>query len=271
MSVTESPLTPRVTTVNTRRLPGARAILALMLREMTTAYGRSPGGYVWAIASPVAMVLILTAVFTIIMRSPPLGTSFPFFYATGYLPFVLFLTMTYAVAGSIRYSRQLLKFPAVTWVDAIAARSLLALLTSSVIFLIVLPSVMVVFSVSTVFDPKLMLLAWVMIAVLGLGIGAMNCYIVGTFPAWESAWQILTRPLFFVSGIIFLPENMPPWVGEIILWNPVSHGVLMMRRGTFPTYAGDYISVVYPLAVGGFLLLLGLILIRRNYQAILNG
>ena len=31
-----------------RRFRSARAVVALMLREMATTYGRSPGGYVWA-------------------------------------------------------------------------------------------------------------------------------------------------------------------------------------------------------------------------------
>ncbi|MDJ0823602.1 MAG: sugar ABC transporter permease, partial [Paracoccaceae bacterium] len=35
-----------------RRFATARAVMALMLREMSTSFGRSPGGYLWAILEP---------------------------------------------------------------------------------------------------------------------------------------------------------------------------------------------------------------------------
>ncbi|MCC5956800.1 MAG: hypothetical protein JJU07_11910, partial [Natronohydrobacter sp.] len=36
-----------------------RSISALMLREMATRYGRTPGGYLWAVVEPLGMILIL--------------------------------------------------------------------------------------------------------------------------------------------------------------------------------------------------------------------
>ena len=69
---------------------GGRAIGALVLREMATTFGRSPGGWLWAVAEPVAVIALLSFAFSLAFRSPSLGTSFPLFYATGYLPFLLF-------------------------------------------------------------------------------------------------------------------------------------------------------------------------------------
>ena len=67
-----------------------RSVLALMLREMSTTYGRSPGGYIWAFAEPIGGILVMTLVFSLIARSPALGTNFPLFFATGMLPFLLY-------------------------------------------------------------------------------------------------------------------------------------------------------------------------------------
>ena len=47
-----------------------RVILALMLREMTTRYGKSTGGYIWAFAEPLGMIAILSAVFSMAIRTP---------------------------------------------------------------------------------------------------------------------------------------------------------------------------------------------------------
>ena len=74
-----------------------RTIVALVLREMTTSYGRSPGGYLWAVVQPVGMIVMLSVAFSLLLRSPSLGTSFILFYSTGILP----LRVYQEVAGSV--------------------------------------------------------------------------------------------------------------------------------------------------------------------------
>ena len=44
-----------------RRFASLRAIGALILREMATTYGRSPGGYAWALIEPVVGTAVLTS------------------------------------------------------------------------------------------------------------------------------------------------------------------------------------------------------------------
>jgi capsular polysaccharide transport system permease protein len=49
---------PKIRPTFRLRLPCAmRTIVALIMREMATSYGRSPGGYIWAIAEPVAGIV----------------------------------------------------------------------------------------------------------------------------------------------------------------------------------------------------------------------
>ena len=60
-----------------------------MLREMSTTYGRSLGGYAWAILS-VFWHCFLTLVFSLILRTPPWELSFEIFYITSLLPFIIY-------------------------------------------------------------------------------------------------------------------------------------------------------------------------------------
>lgn len=51
-----------------RRAPSAVqaslcAVAALVLREMSTRYARTPGGYLWAIPEPLGLIVILGLVF----------------------------------------------------------------------------------------------------------------------------------------------------------------------------------------------------------------
>ena len=84
-SVPEPPLAPaaRARAVRFQRL---RVLFALMVREMGTTFGRSWGGYFWAIAEPLGGILLLSLAFGLALRTPPLGSSFMLFYATGYIP-----------------------------------------------------------------------------------------------------------------------------------------------------------------------------------------
>ena len=53
-----------------RRSSTPRTLVALVMREMSTTYGRSALGYLWAILEPVAGIMLLTAIFSLAFRAP---------------------------------------------------------------------------------------------------------------------------------------------------------------------------------------------------------
>lgn len=252
-------------------MPTLRTILALMLREMSTSYGRSPGGYLWALLEPIGSITLLSLGFSLVMRSPPLGTNFVLFYATGFLPFSMFLEVSGATARAINYSRPLLHYPAVTWMDAVLARFLLNTLTAMMVGYLVLLGVTLLFETGAVIEIGPILVAVAMAALLGLGVGAMNCVLNGLFSAWPMIWSIFTRPLFLVSGVIILIEGLPAWVRDILWYNPLVHVVGEMRRGFYPMYAADYVSLPYVFGLALGLIALGFILLGRFHMTILSG
>ena len=71
-----------------------RVVAALMLREMDTRFGRAAGGYLWAIAQPLGAILLLAVAFSLMLRTPPMGTSFMLFYATGIVPFNMYRSIS---------------------------------------------------------------------------------------------------------------------------------------------------------------------------------
>ena len=112
-----------------RSFASFRAIGALILREMATTHGRSPGGYLWAVLEPVAGIALLTLIFSLAFRTPALGSNFALFYATGLVPLTFFTVITGRVGSAVNYSRPLLVYSTVTFLDAILARFLLNGLT----------------------------------------------------------------------------------------------------------------------------------------------
>ncbi|MFP4328592.1 MAG: ABC transporter permease [Paracoccaceae bacterium] len=253
-----------------RSLPTSRTVLALILREMASRYGRSPGGYVWAVLEPLGMILILAFAFSLVLRTPSLGTSFILFYATGYLPFNLYQNVSLMVARAIMFSKPLLFYPSVTWVDAILARFLLNTLTSVMVTYILLTSILIVIDTRVVLDLVPVVEAMALAALLGLGVGVLNCLLMGLFPVWETVWSIFTRPLFLASGIFYLYEDMPQLAQDILWYNPLLHVLGIMRTGFYPMYAPQYVSPVFVLMVALGTLTMGLLLLRRYHKDILN-
>jgi capsular polysaccharide transport system permease protein len=254
-----------------RRFRTSRTILALLLREMETTHGRARFGYLWAVGEPVAGILLLTLIFSIAFTAPPVGTSFAYFYASGFLPFMAYLEISQRVSQAIRFSRPLLFYPGVTFLDALAARFLLAATTQLVVFAVVLSLVVGLFSVDVILRWEALGLGLAMAAALGLGVGALNCLLGEIFPSWERVWAILTRPMFLLSTIVFQFETVPePWRGWL-WWNPLVHVVGQVRIGLFATYDGAYVSPGYVLGLAALALAAGLLFLGRYHRDIVNG
>lgn len=255
---------------NTSRSSPIRNILALMLREMSTRYGRTPGGYIWSILEPFAAILFLSIGFSLLLRSPSLGTSFLLFYASGYVVFNMYLTLSGPISQAINFSKPLLKFPAVNWFHALAARFILNSLTGILISVLLFTFILNIVENRTVLDLGPIIEAFALVMILGLGVGTLNCALIGLFPVWGVVWNIVTRPLFLASGIIYIYEDLPSLAQDILWYNPLIHITGLARVGFYSTYSPTYINVTYVALVSLVLLALGLLLTGRHNREILN-
>lgn len=244
--------------------------MALMLREMSTTYGRTTGGYIWAVAEPLGGILLLTLIFSVGFRSPPIGTNFAIFYATGVVPFMFYNEISGKMSQSMQFSIQLLAYPAVTFVDALVARFLTNVITQLLVAYLVFAGIL--FFVDTRTDPQIpqIALSLAMAGALAAGIGTLNCYMFSVYPVWQKVWSIINRPMFIISCVIFPFETVPqPW-RDYLWWNPLVHVVGEMRRGFYPSYVGDYVSPLYVFGFSLIVLTIGLALLARDHREIIN-
>lgn len=252
-----------------RRFATGRAVLALMLREMATTYGRSPGGYLWAVLEPVAGIAILTLIFSMGFNAPSLGTNFPIFYATGILPFMMFHAVCNRVSTSLLFSKALLAYPSVTYLDALLARFVVNTVTQAMVGYLVFGGILVLYETRTLPQLGLIAQSFALTAALALGIGTLNAYLIARFAVWQVIWSILTRPLFLISGIFFLFHAIPQPAQDFVWFNPLIHVVGLMRAGFYPTYDAGYVSPGYVMAVAMIAFAAGLLLLRRSHRDLL--
>ncbi|MTH79698.1 ABC transporter permease [Paracoccus aestuariivivens] len=248
------------------RFPAFRALGALIFREMATSYGRSPGGFVWTVLEPVGGIALLTVIFSMAVRVPPMGSSFALFYATGLLPFLMFLDVSRKIAQSLSFSKQLLFYPGVTFVDAIMARFVLCCVVHALVFVIVLSGIIAYDRVDLILDLPRVVLAFLMAAGLGLGVGCMNCFLMRRFPLWSNIWAIATRPLFLVSCIFMPFDSVPQGFRDVLWFNPIIHIVGMNRSAFYSTYRADYVEPVYVALVAAILFASGLALLFKWHR-----
>ena len=253
-----------------RRFATPRAVMALILREMATTYGRSPGGYLWAVLEPVAGIALLSLIFSNAFASPPLGINFAIFYATGMLPFLMFTDISNKMATALMFSKQLLAYPSVTFIDALAARFILNLLTQLMVGYLLFSGIMLSMETRVLPNYAVIVQAYMLTAALALGIGTLNAFLFTRFRVWQRVWGVLMRPMFIISGIFILPESIPEPYGSWLLNNPLVHVIGIMRRGFYSSYEAPYASPLYVLAVSGITLVLGLVFLRRYHLDLIN-
>ncbi len=248
----------------------SRTVSALMVREMSTTYGRTAFGYLWAILEPAAGILLLTLVFSLALRAPGLGTNFPLYYASGLLPFLAFFDLSSKISGALRFSKPLLTLPAVTYIDAIIARLLLNSLTQLMVISVVVTLIIMLYQLDVHIDFAACAFSLGMAIFLGLSVGTMNSFLFLTFPFWERMWNVVTRPMFFMSCVFFLFESVPLPFRDYLWYNPLVHIVGQFRKGIFVTYSPDYVSPKYVLGISLCLLAGGLLLLKRHHLTLLD-
>ncbi len=243
------------------RWRGARVVGALLLREMSTTYGRTPGGYLWAILQPVAMIAILTVAFSFLLRSPSLGTSFVLFYTTGMLPLRMFQEVAGTVGSAVQFNLAMMAYPRVTFVDVLVARATLSILTQIMVSAIILTAALTIEDMRLILDFRAILIAYWLAIFLGLGIGTLNSYLTFALPVWKTIWSILTRPLILVSAVIYIYEDLPRTAQDILWFNPLVHITGLMRTGVYSSYSPEYINLAYVALIGALPLAFGLLLL----------
>jgi capsular polysaccharide transport system permease protein len=237
---------------------------------MTTTYGRSPGGYIWAVLQPISIIVILALGFSLLLRSPSLGTSFMLFYASGVLPLRLFQELSANVGASLVFNRALMGYPRVTFLDAILARAILCVLTQIMVSFLILSGIFLFGDIREIIDFGPILQTYAATIFLGFGIGTLNCFLITAYPVWKTIWGILSRPLLLISGIFYIYEDLPKIVQDILWFNPIMHISGLSRTGFYSTYSPGYISMTYVLIFGAVPLFFGLVFLKRYAKDILQ-
>lgn len=235
-----------------------RVIASLTLRETRMTFGTSHSGYLWALFQPLVSISFLVFLFYLIGRQSPYGASLALFFSTAILTLELYNKLSVSLMRSFTSNKSLLTYPMIKATDTLFARLLLIMLTFMMIMTILYSSLIALGMATFPAHPEQIILAFFATSALGFGIGTIHAIMYRRNTSWQHVEKILARPLFFLSGVFYIPSALPPEAINIIKWNPIIHLVEWVRIGYYSHYESDILNKAYPLSIAICLILLGL-------------
>lgn len=234
------------------------------MREALARVASERFGWVWLLLQPVAHIAMLMLLFSTLRQRSLAGADFALFLALGLLGYQLFTNTAKRSAAALAANRGLLAYRQVLPIDTVLARTVvegasqffvgLTLLVGAGLFgFDVLPH-----------DPIGALQAYFLLWLFGAGLGLVFSAGYALIPETEKVVDLIFRPLYFASGVMFSPAMMPARLQEWLLYNPLVHGLELTRSAFFPGYhLVQGINAGYLAALGIACWFLGLMLHHR--------
>ena len=217
---------------------------ALFVREIRTGFN-DKFGLGWAIISPVIFIFMLASLRDKIggaeVHTLPTFT----FMAIGILFIQSFLQTMGRSASAIRKNKALFAFRQVQPISAVLAGALFELLTKAFVIIGIIIIMYFMGMDLHISNPLLLLacffLLWIFAVVLGLLFGIAELFVKEIAKVRE----LLTRPLFFISGTFFSLQDIPREYWHFLDWNPVLHAIELTRCAVRASYGSEGVSLGY--------------------------
>ncbi len=223
-------------------------VSALFLREMKTRFGSKRFGYVWAILEPAAIILVFWAMFGLSLRKGMPGVDYPMFLLTGMLPYQLFVNTLNTSMAAFESNQGLFNYRQVKPFDALVTRCLVECLVYFLVFLILVATGMALGFDAHIHDVLGLSLILLLLVWFSFSMGLLFA-VIGTFAEnFKKVVGIITRPLFFASGIFFSASMVPPQYREIMLLNPLLNFLELIRSHYFAAFQSQGASYLYIIA-----------------------
>jgi capsular polysaccharide transport system permease protein len=241
-----------------------RVVVALVIREIYSRFGRESLGFGWTVAEPLVFAVPVLLMWRAIRPTREHGILVMPFLWSGYLPLLLFRHLSARILLFIRQNSSLLYHRQVTILDIFIARSLLeigsnlaALIVSFVVFYMLgavdVPRDLPMFYLGYFF------MIWWAIAI-ALIIGALS-----ERTDWvQQIWNPYAYMYLIFSGFFYLADWLPPKVRTVALYQPYTQAYEIIRAGVFGNTIKTYGDPMYTTCVLAVLTLFGLWLLRTG-------
>jgi capsular polysaccharide transport system permease protein len=246
-------------------------VFALFIREIKTRFGVYRLGLAWAFLEPVSFIVILSTIRSITSSSTFFGAEshgmpYALFLALGYVPFQMFSKLLSQGAAAVNANQGLFNYRQVRPIDAILARTLLEVLVFGFVILFFLTLFWWFGFNSGIADPLRLIMVFLLLTTFSTGIGVIICVGQLRFPELLKIVPLLTKPLFFISGLFFSINDIPSQYQNYLLWNPILHAIELIRGACYQNFSIDSVSITYLSLMSLITVFFGLAMYRLDWK-----
>ncbi len=247
----------------------ARVISALVIRSAVTRFGESRMGFVWILLEPAAYIAIFMFIHTSMGAHIPFGDNALVFVLAGVFGFRMTRGIARKTERAILSNQPMLTYPLVRPLDTLVA----TFLTESTIWLIIcglfLGAISMALDRSVIVYPAEFAECLLAILCFAFAFASFNAMISALVPRYDTFINMLSMPLMIMSGIFFIPAQLPPDMLAIMWWNPFLHCVEWFRTSTYLDY-NAVLSKGYLIGLSTGFLTVALIIERAFRRKIIN-
>lgn len=237
---------------------------AIFLREALDRLFDMRAAWFWLLMEPVLHIGFLTFVFTAMRMRTVGGIDMTVWIIVGMLAFFLFRRTGTQVMYAVECNRPLFAYRQVKPFDTAIVRAGLEAFLMVVVSIVILSAVAMLGHEILPIDPLSVALAAFGLWLFGIGYGLVASVLMELIPETEHILKIVMMPLYLISGTIMPLTSIPPAYREMLMVNPIAHGLELVRHGFAPYYhAVPDTSMAYLYGWGLASVFLGLVLYRR--------
>lgn len=231
-----------------------------VLRDLRNKYKRSVLGYVWTMLHPLCMMMIISIVFSHIMRVPI--RDYSVFLFAGLLPWNYFHSTSVMSLVSIRSNARLfgqIPLPKYLFVLSLVFSNLVNLILAIIPLLIVMVALGRPIPITALAFPLVLLPLLFSVIGISLLLSASSVFFDDTLHLSEVALQAL----YFLSPILYFRESLPPQLVKYLVLNPLFCQIEFFRGIFYFGVLPDLWTFAINLSGSLLLLVSGLYVFRR--------
>lgn len=240
-----------------------RVVRALMIRELTTRFGRENIGFLWVMVEPILFAGLIGVVWTFMKGPVEHGISVVTFAVSGYIPLVLFRTSVNRSVGSFRINASLMYHRQIKLFDFILVRFLVEFIGHMMAYFFI---ALFLWSIGLFPEPYSIgwiILGWIYYSIFTLAICTILAPLSELSEILEKIVPVSTYIMIPFSGTFYMVSWLTPDARAVLMFSPPVHAMEMMRLGIFGHSVWPYFNFLYPLAFSMIAFAIGLGLCRK--------
>lgn len=240
-----------------------RVVRALMIRELTTRFGRENIGFLWIMAEPILFAGLVGLVWLFMKGSVEHGISVVAFAVSGYIPLVLFRQTVNRAVDSFRVNASLMYHRQIKLFDFVLVRFLVEFIGHMMAFLIIAIFLWTLGIFPTPSSIGWIIAGWSCYSLFTLAISSILSPLSELSDVIEKFIPVTTYIMIPFSGTFYMVSWTTPAAREVLMYSPPVHAMEMIRLGIFGSSVWPHFEVFYPVAFSFVALAIGMSLCRK--------